>query len=121
MKVLVDSSVWIPFLRGHSELPKEVSVAMSEGSAQLCTVVCGEIFRGVRGTREERIAKELSALCTSLPMDDKAWEEAARLGQVATQSGLNCPLADVLIVACAKRHGAALVHNDKHFEALEKL
>ena len=31
LKFLIDSSVWIPFLRGHSELPNEVSVAMSEG------------------------------------------------------------------------------------------
>lgn len=121
LKVLIDSSVWIPFLRGHSELPNEVSVAMSEGVAHLCPVVWVAIFRGVRGKREERIAKELSALCPSLPMDDQAWEEAARLGLVATQSGLNCPLTDVLIVACAKRHEATLMHNDKHFEALEKL
>ena len=62
MKVLIDSSVWIPFLRGHSELPNEVSVAMSEGKAHLCPVVWVEIFRGIRGKREERIAKELSAL-----------------------------------------------------------
>lgn len=121
MKALIDSSVWIPFLRGHSELPKAVSEAMSDGKAHLCPVVWVEICRGIRGKREERIARELSALCPSLPMDDEAWEAAARLGSVAMQSGLSCPLADVLIVACAKRHGATLIHDDKHFESLLKL
>jgi predicted nucleic acid-binding protein len=89
--------------------------------AHICPVVWVEISRGIRGKREERIARELSALCPSLPMDGESWEEAARLGRLASQSGLNCPLADVLIVACAKRHGATVIHSDKHFEALMKL
>lgn len=121
MKVLVDSSVWIPFLRGHAGLPVEVSDAMSEGTSHLCPVVWVEVFRGVRGKREERIARELAELCPSLPMDDVTWEEAARLGQAASQSGLNCPLADVLIAACAKRHKAVLIHDDKHLKALMEL
>ena len=121
MKVLVDSSVWIPFLRGHSDLPAEVSVAMSEGRSHLCPVVWVEIFRGIRGKREERIATELGALCPSLPMDGESWDEAARLGRAASQTGLNCPLADVLIAACARRHKAELIHDDKHLKALLEL
>ena len=121
MKVLVDSSVWIPFLRGHAELPADVSRAMSEGRSHLCPVIWVEIFRGVRGKREERIATELSELCPSLPMDGESWDEAARLARAASQSGLNCPLADVLIVACARRHKASLIHNDKHLNALMDL
>ncbi len=121
MKILVDSSVWIPFLRGHAELPAEVAIAMSEGRSHLCPVVWVEISRGLRSKREERIAAELAALCPSLPMDGVSWEEAARLGRAASQSGLNCPLADVLIAACARRHKAKLIHDDKHLEALLEL
>ncbi len=121
MKVLVDSSVWIPFLRGQAPLPPEVSLAMAEGRSHLCPVVWVEIFRGIRGRREERIAAELAALSPSLPMDASSWEEGARLGRAAAQAGLNCPLADVLIAACARRHKAKLVHDDKHLKSLMEL
>jgi predicted nucleic acid-binding protein len=121
LKVLVDSSVWIPFLRGRAELAAEVTVAMSEGRSHLCPVIWVEIFRGVRGKREERLVAELAALCPSLPMDGESWDEAARLGRAASQAGLNCPLADVLIAACARRHKAKLIHDDKHLKALLEL
>ena len=121
MKVLVDSSVWIPFLRGHTELPAEVAVAMAEGRSHLCPVVWVEICRGLRSKREERLAAELAALCPSLAMDGESWDEAARLGRTASQAGLNCPLADVLIAACARRHKAKLIHDDKHLKALLEL
>ena len=40
------------------------------------------------------------------------------MGRVAQQQGLACPLADVLIVACAKRHGAELLFRDQHIDQL---
>jgi predicted nucleic acid-binding protein len=33
-------------------------------------------------------------------------------------SRFELPLADILIVACARRHGAELLHLDKHIDAL---
>lgn len=121
MKVLIDSSVWIPFLRGHAKLPAEVVVAMSEGRSHINPIIWIEIFRGIRGQREEEIAAELFALCPSLPMDEPGWSEAATLARAASQAGLNCPLADVLIAACARRHKAKLIHADKHLENLLEL
>lgn len=70
--------------------------------------------------REKKIAAELAELCPLLPMDEACWIEAAHLGRAAKLSGLNGPLADVLIVACAGRHGAEIVHDDKHIEVLLK-
>lgn len=94
---------------------------MSEGTARLCPVVWFEIYQGIRGMREEKIAEELAELCPLLPMDEACWSEAAHLGRAAKLGGLTCPMADVLIVACARRHGAEIVHDDKHIEALLKL
>ncbi|MGE9268965.1 MAG: PIN domain-containing protein [Verrucomicrobiales bacterium] len=118
MKLLVDSSVWIPFLRGHEALPQAVQDAMSRGDSRICPVIWLEIYRGIRGKREEKIARELLKLSASLPFDEACWSQANELSRKALRSGLNCPLADVLIVACAQRHGAELMHADKHMEAL---
>jgi predicted nucleic acid-binding protein len=71
--------------------------------------------------REERIAEELAELCPLLPMAEACWSEAESLGGAAKLGGLTCPMADVLIVACARRHGAEIGHDDKHIEVLLKL
>lgn len=54
-------------------------------------------------------------------MDEAWWSEAACLGLTAKLGGLTCPMADVLIVVCSHRHGAEIVHDDKHIEAFLKL
>ena len=65
--------------------------------------------------------EELRGLSVWLEIDSKVWEEANVLGQKAKRSGLNCPMSDVLINACAKRYDAALIYRDRHFDALRKL
>ncbi len=78
-------------------------------------------FTGAKTKREEAIFRQVTELCLSLEMDDKVWRAAAALGRVAKKGGVNCRLADILIVACAQRHGAALMHRDKHLQALLEL
>lgn len=87
----------------------------------MCPVVWLELWSGARGKREESILKELRGVCEWLDIDGDVWEHAAELAQTARQSGLNCPVADVLITACANRHRSGLIHRDKHVEALLKL
>lgn len=118
MKYLVDSSTWIPFLRGQSDLPPIIAKAMAEGQAHICPIIWIEIYRGIRSKREEKLAADLADLCPSLAIDDAVWIQASKLARKALRSGLNCPLADILIVACARHHGAELHHSDKHMAAL---
>lgn len=118
MNILIDSSVWIPFLRGRAELPDEVVKAMTEGRARLCHIVWLEIYRGARGKREEKLVEDISEFTPNLPMDDETFSLTAKLGRAAIRSGINCPLADVMVVACAQRHGATLIYDDKHMDAL---
>jgi predicted nucleic acid-binding protein len=118
MMVLVDSSVWIDFLRqGQGDL-RALEMAIRDGRAAMCPVVWVELWSGVRSKAEESALKEMRALCVSLELDALTWKRAADLSRIALRHGLNCPLADVLIVACAKRHGAELLHRDKHIGQL---
>jgi predicted nucleic acid-binding protein len=119
--ILIDSSVWIDFLRHKSDLAGEVGSLLQMGSAALCPVTWFELFRGLKGRREIAALDELKALSLWLEIDPAVWLEANEIGRKAEQHGLNCPVADVLIVACAKRHGAAVLHRDKHIAALLEL
>lgn len=119
--VLVDSSVWIDFLRQKSALASELSAYLQVGTAALCPVIWFELVTGFKGKRELAALEELKSLCIWLEIDAEVWEEATILGRKAKQSGLNCPMADILIAGCAKKHGAMLIHRDKHFDRLMEL
>lgn len=121
MMVLIDSSIWIPFLRGKSELPVDLPRRLAEGDTRVCPIIWVELYSVIRGAREERLVSHIADFCPSLEMDDAVWREASLLRRKALRSGLNCPLADVLIVACALRHGAELCHADHHMTALLEL
>lgn len=118
MIVLVDSSVWIDFLRPARGDLTDLERAIRDGRAAICPVIWLELWRGARGKSEESALQEMRRLSLSLEVDHQTWTHAAELSRVAMQNGLNCPLADVLIVACARRHGVELMHRDKHIEAL---
>ena len=95
-----------------------LAAALEAGEAALCPVTWTELWVELRGKREETVLMNIREACGWLEIDAIAWGRAAELGRAARQQGLNCPLADVLIVACAKRHGAALLHRDKHMGEL---
>ena len=121
MKVLIDSSTWIDFLRDGEAKHLEVAAAIRSRRAYLCQPVWVELWSEMRGKREEVVLTHLRDCCEWLEIDAETWHLTADLRRAARRMGLNCPLADVLIVACAKRHGASLMHRDKHFEALMNL
>ncbi len=118
MKVLIDSSAWIDFLReGRSKQP-EVAAALESGRAVLCPVIWAELWIGARGKREEAVLSHIREVCGWLEIDAAVWESAALLGRVAKGQGLNCPLADVLVVACAQHHEVEILYRDKHIDSL---
>ena len=118
MRVLIDSSAWVDFLReGRSKQP-EVAAALESGRAVLCPVIWAELWIGVVGKREEVVLSHIREVCGWLEMDAAVWESASLLGRVAKRQGLNCPLADVLVVACARYHEVDILHRDKHIDSL---
>lgn len=119
--VLVDSSIWISFLRGNSELPESLPQQLTDGEARICPVIWVELYSGVKGKREEQLLGQIADLCPSLEIDHAVWKQACLIAREARLSGINCPLADILIVACARQHGATLSHDDKHMALLTEL
>jgi predicted nucleic acid-binding protein len=54
-------------------------------------------------------------------MDGPVWTIANALAQSARRTGKTIPATDILIAACARRHGVELEHADQHFAALAAL
>ena len=121
MSLLIDSSAWIDFMRGGEAASPDVAEALRSGLAAMTEPVWAELWSGSRNKREDDFLNGIRSSCLWLECDVDCWERSYALRRKATRKGLNCPLADVLIVACALRYGAELYHADKHIDALLKL
>ena len=121
--VLVDTSSWIHMLRDNGDLGvrHRVNVALRSGEACWCPMVKLELWNGARGQREKRVLREFDAALTELPIDNDVWEVAYDLARKARSRGVTIPATDLVIFACARRHGAVLESADSDFGRLAQL
>lgn len=80
-----------------------------------------ELWNGARGQREQRVLREFARVLPELPLDESVWNEAYDLARRARASGITVPATDIVILACARRHGVAIETADSDFELLESI
>lgn len=118
--ILVDTSSWIHFLRpdGDAKVRGRVERALRSGEACWCPVVQLELWNGARGRREREVLRDFARVLPELSIDREVWDEAYELATGARGRGVTVPATDVLIAACALRHGAGLESTDSDFDHL---
>ena len=121
--ILVDSSSWIHFLRpnGDPVVRSRVEAALTSGEACWCPLVRLELWNGAAGDREKKILRDFEDVLLELAVDDDAWVGAYELARRARSAGVSVPATDILIAACARRHGAELETADTDSERLAGL
>lgn len=77
-----------------------------------------ELWNGVAANRDQKILRDFEAVLPELAIDDEVWAGARQLAQRARSAGISVPATDILIAACARRHGADLETADSDFEQL---
>ena len=120
---LVDSSAWVEAGRpgGDQDIVSRLVALVGAGLAAMTEPVWMELYQGIRGKREEDRLESTRSLCVWLEFDVKCWQEAARIARICLRSGVNVPFGDVLIFACARRHGVELLERDRHFTMIRKV
>jgi predicted nucleic acid-binding protein len=115
---LLDSSVWIRYLRPRGEelLKAAVREVLHQGRVATCWAIRTELLVGARD--DHAFAQLLEALqrVPDVALTPEIWVEAARLGYRLRQQGLLVPLPDLLVAQCAIAGGLTLWHADEHFE-----
>ena len=117
---LIDTSSWIHQMRatGDPAVRARVEALLRAGEAAWCGMVRLEIRSGVGNDREQRVLREYEAVVAELPIDAEVWQAACDLASRARRAGKTVPASDILICACARRHGVAIEHADAHFDML---
>ena len=116
---LVDTSSWIEYLRqSNSEAGQRVENLLLDAEAAWCDMTAVELWNGARGAREKRELAALEREITLYSVDADAWRTARVLASRCRDSGLTMPASDIVIAACAARHGLEIEHFDSHFDAM---
>lgn len=104
-----------PAIRGR------VETALASGQACWCPPVQLELWNGARGQHEQSVLREFAQTLPELPIGDQVWKEAYALARRARAAGVTVPATDVIILSCARHHGAAIETADTDFALLEAI
>jgi predicted nucleic acid-binding protein len=122
--ILVDSSVWIDWLRGaETEAVRFVRARQDTEELALTSMIYLEVLQGIR--LEAHFLKTRDVLGAQLMVDVAngldSYAAAASLYRRARQQGRTIRRStDCLIAAIAIEQGALLVHNDRDFLAIAR-
>ena len=98
-----------------------VESALTAGEACWCPLVRLELWNGAAGERDRKILRDFESVLPELSIDDEVWAAADALARRARPSGVSVPATDILIAACARRHGAELETTDADFALLRSV
>ena len=122
-RVLIDSSAWIDALRGDgdSSVRSAVKELTADGLAVFCDIVRLELWNGAGGAAEARMLRDLEREIECVPTTAEVWQTAFELARDCRAQGITVPATDLLVAACAARHGLALLHHDAHFDEIARV
>ena len=124
--VLVDTSVWIDFLRGSKTPQVEILDSLLDGDDPVGTapVILQEILQGADSPRRfAQWRREFVGLMCFLPLDPiDSHVEAARLFAACRRAGKTPrSSSDCLIARIAVEHGVPLLEDDREFDAIAQV
>ena len=120
--VLIDSSVWIEVSRkeGDLALKHEVGALLQAGHVAMTWPIWLELYKGAKGGRDEENLRGWREVSHWLAFDDACWTEATNCARTCQRKGVNVPFGDILVHACATRHGVELLERDQHFDMIRQ-
>jgi len=123
MLTLVDTSAWIHSLRpqGDAQITARVRGLLVQGDAAWCPIVKLELWNGARGEHEKAVLREMEKTLPELDISADVWTCACDLARKVRKAGFTVPATDLLVIACARHHRAAVEHADTHFAILTDL
>lgn len=120
--VVVDTTIWIDFLRGRNEpVRAELRRLIKTGQAVLVGMVMAEVLQGIKSLEEQRTVDEHFDALPYLEVTQAAWQKAAETARTLRSRGVAIPLSDLLIAALAMEHDLPVYSTDPHFKQIPQL
>ena len=121
-RVLIDTSVWIPYLQGtaSAELQRTVDEVLAGAEVLVPKIVLAELIQGAHSEKDVSVILEFLEAFTVVGENDTTWLDAGRLSYGLKKKGKTINLADCYIAITAKGNKAAVLTLDKHFKDIQK-
>lgn len=116
---LIDSSVWIEYLRhgGSKKVKERVREILEKDNAVSCGIVIVEILRGAKDEKTFKLLRETLSSLPQISIDDSVIKRAAEWGFKLDRKGKNISTTDLFIAAAAYEN-AVILHLDSDFETI---
>jgi predicted nucleic acid-binding protein len=120
-KVLVDSSVWIDFLRGEKQAADNLPPLMKTDRIVICGQVKQEVLQGSRDLKSFQKLENQISVFEYVPEGPEDFILAARIFATQRWQGATIPPSDCLIAAVAIRLNAVIYSHDPDFEQIPEV
>ncbi|PKL30519.1 MAG: hypothetical protein CVV45_17095 [Spirochaetae bacterium HGW-Spirochaetae-10] len=120
--ILIDTSLWIEFLRvnGNVDVQIRVTDLLRSGEARIAEPILLELWNGVKGREERKQIAKIEQSVPTLPCSAAVFSLSYRVADLARGSGLTVPTIDLLIFSIAAFHKVKIESLDAHLRLLEK-
>lgn len=121
MNFLIDSAVYIDWLRNRIDPREQLLETLQEGRLYNCGVVRAEVLRGIKNEAVYLGMEAFFDIIPEVPTDAKLWRNVSSMAWRLQREGKSPPLTDLVIAMSALRTGATLISPDAHFEDIPVL
>lgn len=124
MRLLLDTSAYSAFMRGHAEIKAAVQ---SNEEIFLNSIILGELIAGfIKGGRKRKNENELRRFLASprvgvLNVTEETAERYAVILNSLWRAGTPIPTNDIWIAASAMEHGLRVVTTDDHYQKIHQV
>ncbi len=118
---LVDTSVWVEFLRGEkTAIKKRLEKLLDDNRAAVAGIILAELLTGISKEKDQDFLEECFLGLPCLETTSDIFVAAGKMGAALRKKGITVPLSDLLIAALAKAHSLTVLTLDNHFQALAR-
>lgn len=118
---LVDTSVWVEFLRGEkTAIKKRLEKLLDDNRATVSGIILAELLTGIGNEEEQSFLEECFLGLPFLEADREIFKKAGKMGAALRKKGITMPISDLLIAALAKTHTLTVLTLDNHFLTLAR-
>ncbi len=124
MKILLDTSAYSAFMRGHEGV---LDLVQRAKQIAVTPIVLGELLSGFRLGKHTRKNNDLldrfldSPRVESLPIDEGTARRYSDIVDHLRREGTPIPTNDLWIAASAMQHGLIVVSTDSHFRKVPQI
>ena len=120
--VIVDSNVWIHWLRTpNTDVGREFVRLLDSHQVSMAGVVLAEVLQGARREPEFDRLRTLLAALPYVETTKRTWVRAGELAMQLRSEGRLIPLTDLVIASLAMEGGHQVFTLDEHFQRVPGL